>query len=76
MRLAPERPVWDEFVVTLRGDPEPVLAQLKEEGILAGLPLKGFYPELEKEVLVCVTEKNSRADIDSLASGLRGKVGP
>ena len=34
--------------------------------------MKRFYPEMEKEILVCVTEKHSREDIDRLAEILEG----
>jgi glycine dehydrogenase subunit 1 len=53
---------------------------LLKEGIVGGLSLKRFYPEMEREILVCVTEKHTREDIDRLAEilnegsgALRGK---
>jgi glycine dehydrogenase subunit 1 len=60
-------PTFNEFVLTLDGDPDPLLAALREEGIIGGLALNDFYPEMEREILVCTTEKNSREDIDRLA---------
>ncbi len=65
-------PTFNEFVLSLEEDPQKVLAQLRREGILGGLPLRRFYPELEKEILICVTEKHSREDLDRLASALEG----
>jgi glycine dehydrogenase subunit 1 len=37
------------------------------KGIVAGLPLGAYYPELENHYLLCVTETMSRDDLDTLA---------
>jgi glycine dehydrogenase subunit 1 len=68
-------PTFNEFVLTLKGEPEPVLQTLFQQGIIGGLSLEKFYPELKKEILICVTEKHSREDIDRLARFLREAVG-
>ena len=77
-RLAESRPLrfaaptFNEFVISLKGDPDQILKRLSEQGILGGLALKRFYPEMRNEVLICITEKHSREDIDRLAQGLEG----
>jgi len=38
--------------------------QLKEQGIIAGLPLEDWYPELKNCLLLCVTEMHTRSDIE------------
>jgi glycine dehydrogenase subunit 1 len=63
-RLRFSGPTFNEFVVTLDQDPQFILPKLLQQGIIGGFPLKKFYPEMEREVLVCVTEKNSRENID------------
>ncbi len=63
-------PTFNEFVLTLPGDPASVLSGLRQEGIIGGLALKRFFPEMGAEILVCVTEKNSKADIDRLVDSL------
>ncbi len=68
-------PTFNEFVLTLKGDSEPALQTLFQQGIIGGLPLKRFYPELKNEILISVTEKHSREDIDRLAQILGGAVG-
>ncbi len=68
-------PTFNEFVLTLRGQCGPALQSLFQQGIIGGLPLKRFYPELENEVLICVTEKHSREEIDRLTQILCGTVG-
>jgi glycine dehydrogenase subunit 1 len=67
-------PTFNEFVVTLKGESEAVLRALFQQGIIGGLSLKKFYPELKNEVLICVTEKHSRENIDRLARILREAV--
>jgi len=63
-------PTFNEFVLTLKGDPGPILSGLIDEGLIGGLALKKFYPEMAQEILVCVTERNSREEIDRLAAAL------
>ncbi len=64
--------VFNEFVVTCS---EPVAAlskRLEQQKILAGVPLQEDYPELENGLLVCVTEQNSKDQIDRLVTALAG----
>jgi glycine dehydrogenase subunit 1 len=63
-------PTFNEIVLTVEGDPESMLQKLLQQGIVGGLPLKRFYPEMKKEILICVTEKHSREEIDRLAKNL------
>ena len=65
-------PTFNEFVVEVKGDPDRALARLREEeNILGGIALRRWYPELERAILVCVTEMNPKASIDRLARGLK-----
>ncbi len=60
-------PTFKEFVVRLgAGRLEQVLDSARREGILAGVPLAGWFPELSDCLLVAVTEKRTRSDIDRL----------
>jgi glycine dehydrogenase subunit 1 len=64
-----DRPTFKEFVVRdSRGRVEEFLAAARAEGIFAGLPLGRWYPELGDCLLVAVTEKRTKAEIDRLAS--------
>ncbi len=65
-------PSFNEFVVTLREPAERALARARAEGIVAGLDLAKYAPELGEALLVCVTETASRASIDRLAALLAG----
>ena len=55
---------FHEFVTTTPADPAKILAALEERDILGGLPVEGG-------ILWCATEKNSKAQIDSLVSILK-----
>ena len=46
-------------------------AALRERGIVGGYDLGQDYPSLANAMLVCVTEMNSRAEIDALVDALR-----
>lgn len=63
-------PFFNEFVVGGLGDARAVQERLLGEGLVAGLPLGQFYPELADSLLVCVTELNRVEDIDRLAAAL------
>ncbi len=65
-------PRFNEFVVRASGDAKQLLARLaSERNITGGLPLSRYYPDRRNEFLVCVTEMNSRAQIDALVEGLQ-----
>jgi glycine dehydrogenase subunit 1 len=64
-------PRFNEFVVRAPANAKQLLARLaSERNITGGLPLSRYYPDRPNEFLVCVTEINSRAQIDALVEGL------
>ncbi len=65
------RPVFKEFIVRL-GDRriETVLETARAKGFFPGVPLKQWYPELADCLLVAVTEKRTKAQIDQLAAAV------
>ncbi len=67
-------PAFNEFVVRCDAGVERLLETLQAQGILAGIPLDTDYPELQDCLLVCVTEQNTRRDIDELVDALAGGV--
>ena len=65
------RPTFKEFVVRADdGRIEPRLQAARQRGILAGLPLATWYPELADGLLVAVTEKRTRQEIDQWVEAL------
>ncbi len=64
-----DAPFFNEFVVTTNGKgPKKINSELLEKGIVGGLPLGRFYPELSNCLLFCATEMSRREDMDSVAS--------
>lgn len=66
-------PTFKEFVVQTDEQPDKVNARLGEAGILGGLDLSRFYPELPNHILMCVTEMRSRPEIDRLVRVWEGR---
>jgi glycine dehydrogenase subunit 1 len=64
-------PRFNEFVVRAPGNAKELLARLaSKRNITGGLPLSRYFKDRPNEFLICVTEMNSRADIDALVEGL------
>jgi glycine dehydrogenase subunit 1 len=64
-------PTFKEFVVrTPDGRVEERLAKAQAAGYRAGVPLGQWHPELADCMLVCVTEKRTKSEIDGLAAAL------
>src|SRR5436190_5414927 len=70
VELLHEAPVAREFAVRLAAPVGDVLDRCAEEGIAAGYPLGREYPEHENGLLIAITERRSKADIDRLADAL------
>jgi len=67
LQLAYQRPTFKEFVVRVSdGHVDGLLAKAQSAGIFAGLPLGRWYPELNDCLLLAVTEKRTKAEIDKL----------
>ena len=61
---------FNEFVLEFPVDVSIVNDHLRSKGILGGLDLGRFYPELSRSALFCVTEAHRKEDIDRLAAAL------
>ena len=74
VELLHEAPVFREFAVRLEAPVQDVLDRVSEDGIAAGYPLARDYPEHENGLLVAITERRSREDIDRLADTLQRAI--
>jgi glycine dehydrogenase subunit 1 len=63
---------FNEFVIRCKEPVAQLQQRLEQEGILSGIPLVRYYPELADGLLICVTEQNSREQIDRLVNALAG----
>ena len=69
--IAYSAPKFNEFVVRAPRAATEILEKLRtENGIIGGLALTKYYPALENEFLVCVTETSSKERIDELVDSL------
>ena len=67
-------PFFKEFALKLPVSPDRVVGRLLRRKILAGVPLKRFDKALGDCLLVAVTEKRTRAEIDAFADALTKAV--
>jgi glycine cleavage system P protein (glycine dehydrogenase) subunit 1 len=72
--LLHEQPVVREFAVRLDAPVKAALRRCAAQGVNAGFALGDEYPEFEDGLLVAITERRSRADIDQLADVLEAAV--
>ena len=69
LELAFDRPMFNEFVLRVAdGQIDAMLEQAQRDGIFAGVPLGRWYPELADCVLVAVTERRTKEEIDRLVA--------
>jgi glycine dehydrogenase subunit 1 len=64
-------PFFKEFVLHCPRPVAEINAALREHGIVGGYDLGQDYPSLANAMLLCVTEMNSREEIDALVDALR-----
>lgn len=65
------KPFFKEFAVKLNRNVDDINAELMEQNILGGYNLAKDYSELENTMLVCVTEKRTKAEIDNLVEVIK-----
>ncbi len=63
---------FNEFVVDVGQDAEKVLGTLAQNNIFGGVALGKWYPQYKNCILICVTEENSKEEMDKLVVSLRG----
>jgi glycine dehydrogenase subunit 1 len=63
-------PTFNEFVLETPIPAAHLIHQLSAQRLILGLDLGRFYAERSHQLLLCVTEMNSRDDIDRLCSAL------
>jgi glycine dehydrogenase subunit 1 len=74
VELLHEQPVVREFAIAVDAPVEAVIERCAASGINPGYPLGRDYPEHEDGLLVAITERRSREDIDRLADALGAAV--
>ncbi|MEW6720512.1 MAG: aminomethyl-transferring glycine dehydrogenase subunit GcvPA [Thermodesulfobacteriota bacterium] len=67
-------PTFNEFTVRLPKGADETVAALLRRGIAAGVPLGRYYPGMEDRLLVTVTEKRTKGEINLLARELEAAL--
>jgi glycine dehydrogenase subunit 1 len=67
----PDEPFFHEFVVKTPRPVNEINLHLQDHWILGGFDLSEAYPEMENQMLVAVTEKISKDDIDEFTAALQ-----
>ncbi|MDA8414997.1 MAG: aminomethyl-transferring glycine dehydrogenase subunit GcvPA [Desulfobacteraceae bacterium] len=67
-------PTFNEFTLFLSKPAEAVVAGMLKEGIAAGVPLGDYYENLGQALVVTVTEKRSKKEIDHFAQLLEAAL--
>ena len=67
-------PRFHEVVLRLPAPADRVLARMRAQGILGGIDLRDWYPELGSAVLVCATETRTEQDIHTYVEALGSAV--
>jgi len=70
VRLRFDGPFFREFVVELPVDAARVQSELRTAGIWPGVSLSRWFDDMPNSLLVAVSERHSREEIDTLASAI------
>ncbi len=70
----PGRWFFNEFVLKLPSPARAVINRLLEKRIAAGFPLARYYDGMDDCLLLAVTEKRTKEDIDRLAAALEASL--
>lgn len=68
--LSHNAPTFNEFAVTLEKPAASVLAKLRAHNIIGGLDLGRWDRKLANQLLIAVTERHERADLDAFVTAL------
>ena len=67
-------PCFNEFVVRVPGAANDVLSKMKASGVLGGVALGRWFPDLADCILVCTTEVHDASDHDAYVAALMEAV--
>jgi glycine dehydrogenase subunit 1 len=70
-RLAFSHPYFKEFTLECEKNPKDIIHNLLNEGIFAGVDLGRFDPKWEKYLLIAVTEKRTREEMDKFVESVK-----
>jgi len=69
------RPFFKEFAVKCPVPPAKIISQLQKEGFLAGIDLGRFNLQMDDGLLLAVTEKRTKQEMDRFVHAIKKSVG-
>jgi glycine dehydrogenase subunit 1 len=74
VQLLNAAPTFNEFTLVLAKDAAVVVRRLLDSGVAAGVPLGAYYEGMDNCLVVTVTEKRTKEEIDALAKQLEAAL--
>ncbi|GIW88575.1 MAG: putative glycine dehydrogenase (decarboxylating) subunit 1 [Isosphaeraceae bacterium] len=74
VRLRFTAPFFKEFVIQVPAEPRQLLASVRDRGFHGGIALKGWAADLDDAILIAVTEKRTRHEIEGLVEAYRSAL--
>lgn len=71
-KLLFDKPFFKEFVIQGNQEIGKLQTHLQNQGILGGYDLSKEYPQYANSMLLCITEKRTKSEIDQLVKGMEG----
>ncbi len=65
------QPFFNEFAFKTPIPAQEIVEKMSEKGFFPGIRLDRFYPELDHHLLIAVTEKRTREEMDNLVEALK-----
>lgn len=69
-KLTYQSPFFNEFLVSTPKPAAKIVKSLAKKKIFAGVPVSTFYPKRKNELLIAVTEKRTREEMDYFVDSL------
>jgi glycine dehydrogenase subunit 1 len=74
VKVAFDAPTFNEFTIELSKPADDVLHILANDMMYGGIALSKWYPEMNNHMLVCVTELNTKEDVELLVEKIEAAL--
>jgi glycine dehydrogenase subunit 1 len=66
-----KKPTFNEFVIKLPCDAEEFINKMEKKGFFAGLKLENLYQDFQNKILISVTEKRTKSQMDEFVKQVK-----
>lgn len=63
---------FNEFIISVNIPSDEFLDKLSQLGFYAGINLANLYPDMKNKILISVTEKRTKSEMDDLVKAMKG----